>query len=74
MARSRRSSRGFSEPGLWTGLMTGRIRTCGCGKLGRIRTENGAFPIVFAVVFGMLVWLGLVLREPRLVRMILQRQ
>ena len=39
-----------------------------------VRAENGAFPVVFALVFGGLVWLSLVLREPRLWRLILTRE
>jgi hypothetical protein len=34
----------------------------------------GNFPIFFALGFGVLVWTGLALREPRLVRLILSRQ
>ena len=34
----------------------------------------GVFQTAFAVLFGVLVWVGLVLREPRLVRLILMRQ
>ena len=30
-----------------------------------IRAEGGLFPVVFAAAFGILVWLGLVLREPK---------
>lgn len=39
-----------------------------------VRAGSGAFPVVFSVAFGVLVWVGLVLREPRLVRTILLRQ
>ena len=38
------------------------------------RAGNGVFPVVFAIVFGGLVWVGLVLREPRLLRIILLRE
>ena len=31
-----------------------------------VRAGSGLFPIMFTVVFGILVWLGLYLREPRL--------
>ena len=36
--------------------------------------RSGLFPVVFAIGFGVLVWAGLILREPRLVRWILLRQ
>ena len=36
--------------------------------------RSGLFPIVFAIGFGVLVWVGLILREPRLARWILLRQ
>lgn len=36
--------------------------------------KQGIFPIVFAVGFGVLVWTGLVLREPRLIRWIILRE
>jgi len=36
--------------------------------------RNGLFPIIFALTFGVLVWVGLILREPRLLRWILLRQ
>ena len=39
-----------------------------------VRAGNGVFPVVFAIAFGVLVWVGLVLREPRLFRTILLRQ
>lgn len=39
-----------------------------------VRAGSGAFETFFAVGFGGLVWLGLVLREPRLVRTILTRE
>jgi len=38
-----------------------------------VRAGNGAFPVAFSIVFGALVWGGLVLREPRLLRRILLR-
>lgn len=34
---------------------------------------SGAFPIAFAIGFGLLVWAGLVAREPRLVWLVLAR-
>lgn len=36
--------------------------------------KQGVFPIVFALGFGALVWTGLMLREPRLIRWIFLRQ
>ena len=51
-------------------LLTGYL---GGATAIHVRAENGVFPIVFALVFGLLVWLGLVLREPRLIGMILRR-
>jgi hypothetical protein len=39
-----------------------------------VRAAAGAFPVAFSVAFGLLTWLGLVLREPRLVKLILLRQ
>ena len=39
-----------------------------------VRAGSGAFPVVFSIAFGVLVWVGLVLREPRLLWTILLRQ
>jgi hypothetical protein len=39
-----------------------------------VRAGSGAFPIVFSIAFGVLVWLGVVLREPRLLWTILLRR
>jgi hypothetical protein len=39
-----------------------------------INVRSGLFPTVFAIGFGVLVWLGLALRDPRLFRWILSRQ
>jgi hypothetical protein len=36
--------------------------------------RSGTFPTVFPIGFGLLVWVGLALREPRLVRWIFLRQ
>ena len=36
--------------------------------------RQGMFPIIFAIGFGVMVWSGLILREPRLIRWILLRQ
>ncbi|MDB5303947.1 MAG: hypothetical protein JWM97_1496 [Phycisphaerales bacterium] len=49
------------------------------GYLGRaaaihVRAGSGAFPIAFSIAFGVLAWVGLVLREPQVLRMILLRQ
>ena len=52
-------------------LLTGYL---GGATAIHMRAESGAFPIVFAIAFGVLVWVGLVLREPRLLRAILLRQ
>jgi hypothetical protein len=52
---------------LLTGYLGGAIAI-------QVRAAGGAFPIVFALVFGGLIWLGLFLREPRLAGIILQRR
>lgn len=39
-----------------------------------VRAGSGAFPVVFSIAFGVLVWVGLILREPRLLWTILLRQ
>jgi hypothetical protein len=39
-----------------------------------VRAGNGAFEIAFPIAFGGLTWLGLVLREPRVLWTILLRQ
>lgn len=39
-----------------------------------VGARSGAFPIAFSIAFGVLVWVGLVLRDPRLFWLILQRQ
>ena len=44
---------------LLTGYLGGAVAT-------HVRVADGAFSIVFGVAFGVLVWLGLYLREPRL--------
>jgi hypothetical protein len=44
---------------LLTAYMGGAVAT-------HVRAGSGVFPIVFSVIFGVLVWLGLYLREPRL--------
>ena len=40
----------------------------------QVRAGDGVFPVVFSVVIGVLAWVGLVLREPRLLWTILLRQ
>ena len=52
---------------LLTGYLGGAIAI-------HVRAENGIFPVVFASVFGGLVWLALALREPRLLKLILMRE
>lgn len=44
---------------LMTGYLGGAIEA-------NLRANMGAFPIVFSAIFGVLVWLALYLREPRL--------
>ena len=52
-------------------LLTGYL---GGAAAIHVRAASEAFPIAFSIGFGLLVWLGLVLREPRLIRTILLRQ
>jgi len=52
---------------LLTGYLGGAIAI-------HVRAENGAFPVIFAATFAVLLWIALVLREPRLLRLILLRQ
>lgn len=52
-------------------LLTGYL---GGATAIHVRAGSGAFPIAFSIAFGVLVWIGLVLREPRLLRTILLRQ
>lgn len=51
-------------------LLTGYL---GGAATLHVITRSGIFPIVFAIGFGVLVWVGLSLREPRLIRWILLR-
>jgi hypothetical protein len=44
---------------LLTGYLGGAVAT-------HVRVGGPAFPVVFAAAFGVLVWVGLYLREPRL--------
>lgn len=52
-------------------LLTGYL---GGAAAIHVRAGSGAFPVAFSIAFGVLVWVGLVLREPRLFWTILQRQ
>jgi hypothetical protein len=52
-------------------LLTGYL---GGATAIHVRAGSGWFPIVFSLTFGVLAWVGLVLREPRLLWTILQRQ
>lgn len=52
-------------------LLTGYL---GGATAIHVRAGSGAFPISFSVLCGVLVWAGLVLREPRLFWTILLRQ
>jgi hypothetical protein len=51
---------------LLTGYLGGAVAT-------HVVQRSGIFPAAFAAGFGLLVWVGLVLREPRLIRWILLR-
>ena len=37
-----------------------------------VRAGSGIFPIVFSVAFGVLTWVGLIMREPQLLWAILR--
>ncbi|WP_202796966.1 DoxX family protein [Pedosphaera parvula] len=52
-------------------LLTGYL---GGAAATQVIARSGIFPIAFSIGFGLLVWVGLILREPRLVRWILLRQ
>ena len=52
---------------LLTGYLGGAIAI-------HVRAGSGLFPVAFSFVFGVLVWVGLLLREPRLLWTILMRQ
>jgi len=52
-------------------LLTGYL---GGAAAAHVIARSGAFPTAFAIGFGLLVWAGLGLRDPRLVRWILVRQ
>lgn len=51
-------------------LLTGYL---GGATAIHVSARSGAFPVAFSIVFGVLVWVGLVLREPRLLSLILLR-
>jgi hypothetical protein len=52
-------------------LLTGYL---GGAAATHMIARSGVFPTAFSIGFGVLVWAGLILREPRLVRWILLRQ
>ena len=52
---------------LLTGYLGGTIAS-------HLRAGNGWFPIVFSLIFGVLVWAAAVLREPRLLSLVLLNQ
>ena len=52
-------------------LLTGYL---GGAAAAHVIARSGVFPIAFSIGFGVLVWVGLILREPRLLRWILLRQ
>ena len=52
-------------------LLTGYL---GGAAAMHVRAGSGAFPIAFSIGFGLLTWAGLILREPRLLWVVLLRQ
>ena len=52
---------------LLTGYLGGAIAM-------HVRAGNGAFPVIFSATFAVLAWIALVLREPRLFRLLVLRQ
>lgn len=52
-------------------LLTGYL---GGGVATQLIHRGGTFPTLFPIGFGALVWVGLILREPRLLRLILLRE
>ena len=52
-------------------LLTGYL---GGAAAIHVRAGSGTFPVAFSIAFGVLAWVGLVLREPRLLWTILLRQ
>jgi len=51
-------------------LLTGHL---GGATAIHVRASSGTFPVVFAVGFGVLAWVALALREPRVVEAIFRR-
>jgi hypothetical protein len=51
-------------------LLTGYL---GGAVASHLRAGNGTFPIVFSLTVGALVWLGLILREPAVLRALMGR-
>jgi len=56
---------------LGTILLTGYL---GGATAVHVRAGSDAFPVAFSIAFGIVVWVGLVLREPWLLWFIIQRQ
>jgi len=52
-------------------LLTGYL---GGATATHVIQRSGVFPIAFAISFSVLVWVGLVLREPQLIQWILRRR
>ena len=52
-------------------LLTGYL---GAAVAIHVRAGSGTFPVIFSLMFGVLTWFGLILREPRLLWTILMRQ
>jgi hypothetical protein len=52
-------------------LLTGYL---GGAAATHVIQHSGVFPIAFAIGFGVLVWAGLILREPQLIRWLLLRR
>jgi hypothetical protein len=52
-------------------LLTGYL---GGAAATHVIAGSGAFPTAFAIGFGVLVWVGMLLREPRLCQWLLRRQ
>jgi len=52
---------------LLTGYLGGAVDT-------HVRTMGPVFPVVFASLFGVLVWVGLALREPAIWKMVFLRR
>lgn len=52
-------------------LLTGYL---GGAAATHVLARSGIFPTAFAIGFGVLVWAGMILREPRLCRWMLRRQ